>query len=136
MPGVTTALVLAGIFFRRRFFGKIALFRAGKAPLLVFTDGWSPWQPDMPSQGRAMQQHALDMEVRPGSLRVTDPVVNTAEAVLRGGSGLRYCRYEGDGIFYLNSCACVPILVNLKILSFIQYMTRVSPPMWNSLKPE
>jgi hypothetical protein len=65
-----------------------------------------------------MQQHALDMGVRPESLRVTDPVVNTAaEAVLRGGSGLRYCRYEGDGIFYLNSCACVPILVNLKILS-------------------
>jgi uncharacterized SAM-binding protein YcdF (DUF218 family) len=65
-----------------RFFGGIALFQAGKAPLLVFTDGWSPWQPDMPSQGRAMQQHALDMGVRPESLRVTDPVVNTAaEAV-------------------------------------------------------
>jgi hypothetical protein len=46
----------------------------GKAPLLVFTDGWSPWQPDMPSQGRAMQQHALDMGVLPESLRVTDPV--------------------------------------------------------------
>lgn len=69
-----------------RFFGGIELFRAGKAPLLIFTDGWSPWQPDMPSQGRAMQQHALDMGVPPESLRVTDPVVNTAaeaEAVAR-----------------------------------------------------
>ena len=65
-----------------RFFGGIALFQADKAPLLVFTDGWFPWQPDMPSQGRAMQQHALDMGVRPESLRVTGPVVNTAaEAV-------------------------------------------------------
>jgi uncharacterized SAM-binding protein YcdF (DUF218 family) len=82
MPGVTTALVLAGLFFRRRFFGRIALFQAGKAPLLVFTDGWAPWQPDMPSQGRAMQQHALDIGLRPESLRVTDKVVNTAaEAV-------------------------------------------------------
>jgi len=65
-----------------RFFGGIALLQAGKAPLLVFTDGWSPWQPDMPSQGRAMQQHALDMGVGPEHLRVTDRVVNTAaEAV-------------------------------------------------------
>jgi uncharacterized SAM-binding protein YcdF (DUF218 family) len=61
-----------------RFFGGIALFKAGKAPLLVFTDGWSPWQPDMPSQGRAMQEYALDMGVRPENLRVTDRVVNTA----------------------------------------------------------
>ena len=35
------------------FFGGIVLFQAGKAPLLVFTDGCPPWQPDMPSQGRA-----------------------------------------------------------------------------------
>ena len=31
-----------------RFFGGIELFRAGKAPLLIFTDGWSPWRPDRP----------------------------------------------------------------------------------------
>jgi uncharacterized SAM-binding protein YcdF (DUF218 family) len=69
-----------------RFFGGIALFKAGKAPFLVFTDGWSPWQPDMPSQGRAMEQYALDMGVGPESLRVTGRVKNTAakaEAVAR-----------------------------------------------------
>ena len=69
-----------------RFFGGIELFRAGKAPLLIFTDGWSPLRPDMPSQGEALKQHALDMGVSPDSLRVTGKVVNTAaeaEAVAR-----------------------------------------------------
>jgi len=61
-----------------RFFGGIELFHAGKAPLLVFTDGWSPWQPDMLSQGRTMKQYALNMGVPPECLRVTGQVVNTA----------------------------------------------------------
>ncbi|MDD2284095.1 MAG: YdcF family protein [Paludibacter sp.] len=65
-----------------RFFGGIELFHAGKALVLIFTDGWSPWQPDMPSQGWAMQQHAQDMGVPSECLRVTDKVMNTAaEAV-------------------------------------------------------
>jgi uncharacterized SAM-binding protein YcdF (DUF218 family) len=78
-----------------RFFGGIALLQVGKAPLLVFTDGWTPWQPDMPSQGRAMQQHALDMGVRPESLRVTGRVKNTAaEAVGRGLTLVSDCFYR------------------------------------------
>ena len=72
-----------------RFFGGIELFRAGKAPyLLVFTDGRSFRYPDMPSQGRVMQQYALDMKVPLKCLKVTAPVVNTAAEAGAVGSML------------------------------------------------
>ena len=64
------------------FSGGLSCFKQAKPPFFIFTDGWSPWQPGMPSQGRVMHQHALDMGVPPERLRVTDQVVNTAaEAV-------------------------------------------------------
>lgn len=65
-----------------RFFGGIELYRAGKAPLMVFTGGWVPWYPVMEPEGQELIQYAMDMGVPLENLLTTDEVSNTAaEAV-------------------------------------------------------
>lgn len=61
-----------------RFFGGIELYRARKAPLVVYTGGWAPWYPKAEPEGRALIRYALDMGVAPGHLLTTDKVSNTA----------------------------------------------------------
>lgn len=62
-----------------RFFAGIELYKAGKAPLLVFTGGWTPWQPQLPPEGRVLISYALELGLQPASLLTTGEVVNTAE---------------------------------------------------------
>ena len=81
-----------------RFWGGVALFKAGKAPLLVFTGGWVPWLPNVKSEGELLISYAKALGVPSKALRTTGLVVNTAEeaqAVTRllglqalGGNGL------------------------------------------------
>lgn len=64
-----------------RFFGGIELYRAGKAPLLIFTGGWVPWAPDDPPEGEVLARIAGDLGVPADRIFVTERVVNTqAEA--------------------------------------------------------
>jgi len=62
-----------------RFFGGIELYRAGRAPLVIFTGGWSPWRPAAEPEGQVLIEYALDMFVPQEHLLTTDTVVNTAE---------------------------------------------------------
>lgn len=62
-----------------RFFGGIELYRAGKAPLVIFTDGWVPWRPAAEPEGRVLIRYAKDLGVPPEDLLTTDKVVNTEE---------------------------------------------------------
>ncbi len=62
-----------------RFWGGIALFKAGKAPLLVFTGGWSPGQPNAKPEGEVLIGYAKALGVPSKALRTTGLVVNTAE---------------------------------------------------------
>ena len=48
-----------------RFFGGIELYKAGRAPLIVFTGGWVPWSPASEPEGRVLVQYAIDMGVPP-----------------------------------------------------------------------
>ena len=40
-----------------RFFGGVELFKAGKAPLLIFTGGWVPWRPTARPEGEILIQY-------------------------------------------------------------------------------
>ena len=62
-----------------RFFGGVALWRAGKAPLLVFTGGWVPWDPEAPPEGDVLAEYAFGMGVPRDQILTTGRVFNTAE---------------------------------------------------------
>jgi len=46
-----------------RFYGGVELFKAGKAPLLLFTGGWAPWRPEARPEGEILIQYAADLGV-------------------------------------------------------------------------
>ena len=62
-----------------RFFAGVELFQAGKAPLLVFTGAWLPWEPDAPLEGEVLAGYARALGVPANGIRVTGRVSNTAE---------------------------------------------------------
>ena len=62
-----------------RFEGAIELFKAGKAPLLVFTAGQLPWQPDAIPEGELLARRALLLGVPKTAILLTAKAGNTAE---------------------------------------------------------
>jgi len=62
-----------------RFYGGIELFKAGKAPLLIFTGGWSPWEPMAELEGTILTRHAIEAGIPEKNILVTASAVNTAE---------------------------------------------------------
>jgi uncharacterized SAM-binding protein YcdF (DUF218 family) len=62
-----------------RFEGGIELFKAGKAPLLVFTRGQLPWQPDAVPEGELLAQRAVLLGVPQSAIRLTAKAGNTAD---------------------------------------------------------
>ena len=65
-----------------RFFGGVELFKAGKSPLLVFTGGAAPWEPNAASEGNLLAGYAKSMGVPDGRIVKTPRVTNTAEEAL------------------------------------------------------
>jgi uncharacterized SAM-binding protein YcdF (DUF218 family) len=61
-----------------RFYGGVELFQAGKAPLLIFTGGWSPWEPDAKPEGDILIKYAEALGISPINMLTTSTVVNTA----------------------------------------------------------
>jgi len=80
-----------------RFWGGVALFQAGKAPLLVFTGGRVPWQPNAKPEGEVLITYAKAFGVPSKALRTTGLVVNTAEEALavKGLLGLQVKNVNG-----------------------------------------
>lgn len=62
-----------------RFFAGVELFRAGKAPLLVFTGGAAPWEPNAAPEGDILAEYAKAMGVPDGHISKTPRVTDTAE---------------------------------------------------------
>lgn len=62
-----------------RFFGGIELMKAGKAPLLVFTGGWSPLEPKATPEGDISVQWAKELGIPADRLATTGKVSTTAE---------------------------------------------------------
>lgn len=62
-----------------RFFGGVELFKSKKAPRLVFTGGWAPWEPNSRPEGEVSAEFAMQLGIPRESILITKPVLNTAE---------------------------------------------------------
>jgi uncharacterized SAM-binding protein YcdF (DUF218 family) len=62
-----------------RFEGGIDLFKAGKAPVIVFTAGQLPWQTDCVPEGILLSKKAQLRGVPAQNIRLTSMAANTAE---------------------------------------------------------
>ena len=65
-----------------RFLAGVDLFRAGKAPRLLFTGGASPFRPDQLPEGKHYLQQAALLGVPEAAMASTPPVLNTAEEAM------------------------------------------------------
>lgn len=62
-----------------RFYGGVALYKANKAPLLIFTGGWSPRRPNAKSEGEVLIGYAMDLGIPRDRMLTTAKVVSTDE---------------------------------------------------------
>lgn len=62
-----------------RFEAGVELFKAGKAPLLVFTRGMNPWKNEFIPEGELLQKRALTLDVPGEAILLTDRARNTSE---------------------------------------------------------
>ena len=62
-----------------RFFGGIALFKAGKAQKLVFTGGKMPWDKAKKTEGEVLKEYAISNSIPSENILVTKGVENTAD---------------------------------------------------------
>ena len=62
-----------------RFFGGIALFKAGKAQKLVFTGGKMPWDKAKKTEGAVLKEYAISNCLHSEKIFVTKDVENTAD---------------------------------------------------------
>lgn len=62
-----------------RFFGGVALFKAGKAQKLVFTGGKMPWDKTKKTEGEVLKEYAISNGIPYEKIFVTKDVENTAD---------------------------------------------------------
>jgi uncharacterized SAM-binding protein YcdF (DUF218 family) len=62
-----------------RFFGGIALFKAGKAQKLVFTGGKMPWDKAKKTEGEVLKKYAISNGIPSEKIFITKDVENTAD---------------------------------------------------------
>ena len=65
-----------------RFLAGLDLYRAGKAPRLLFTGGASPFRPGQLREGQRYLQEARQLGIPATTMASTPPVVNTAEEAI------------------------------------------------------
>lgn len=62
-----------------RFFGGIELFKAGKAPKIIFTGGKMPWDTTKLTEGDILKQFAVGQGIHDSAILLTSNVENTAD---------------------------------------------------------
>ena len=62
-----------------RFFGGLALFKAGKAQKLVFTGGKMPWNKAKKTEGEVLRDYAISNGIATEKIFITKDVENTAD---------------------------------------------------------
>ncbi len=91
-----------------RFFGGLELFRAGRAPLLVFTGGWVSWEPEAPLEGEVLAEFARASGVPAAQIAVTAKVGNTADEAREVGQLLRGRQVESPRVILVTSAFHMP----------------------------
>jgi len=109
-----------------RFFGGIALFKAGKAQKLVFTGGKMPWDKTKKTEGEVLREYAISNGIPFEKIQITKNVENTAnEAVavkeLIGTSNRiilvtsAYHMYRAKRLFERQGFIVIPYKVDYKV---------------------
>ncbi len=106
-----------------RFFAGVDLFRAGKAPLLVFTGGWLSWEPDAPLEGDLLAVQARAIGVPGDHIAVTGKVSTTADEAREVARLLRARQIASPRVLLVTSAFHMPRARQL----FEQQLLRVEP---------
>jgi len=62
-----------------RFFGGVALFKAGKAQKLIYTGGKMPWDKAKKTEGEVLKEYAISNGIPSENIIVTKDLENTAD---------------------------------------------------------
>jgi uncharacterized SAM-binding protein YcdF (DUF218 family) len=83
----------------------VALLRAAKAPVLIFTDGWLPWNSDARPVGNDVVERAVALGAPRDRILVTDRVRNTADEAREVGKLLQSLRdgHDRDAVILVTS---------------------------------
>ena len=80
-----------------RFEAGVALLKAGKAPVLIFTGGWMPWRPEDRPQGGVFVDRAVALGVARDQILVTGKASNTADEAREVSKLLRGLSRDHEG---------------------------------------
>ena len=108
-----------------RFFGGIALFKAGKAQKLVFTGGKMPWDKAKKTEGAVLKEYAISNGVGSDKIFVTKDVENTADEAVAVKELIRpskriilvtsaYHMYRAKRLFEKEGIEVIPYKVDYK----------------------
>jgi uncharacterized SAM-binding protein YcdF (DUF218 family) len=109
-----------------RFFGGIALFKAGKAQKLIFTGGKMPWDKAKKTEGEVLKEYAISNGIQSEKIFVTEDVENTADEAVAVkeliGPGKKlilvtsaYHMYRAQRLFEKQGFKVIPYKVDYKI---------------------
>ena len=93
-----------------RFLGGFDLYKASKAPRLIFTGGWNPWKPNLPLVGDALSARARDFGVPASALSTTGKASNTEQ--------------EAEGIAQLLGVGKSPTTPRILLVTSAYHMSR------------
>ena len=118
-----------------RFLAGLDLFRAGKAPRLLFTGGASPFRPGQPPEGQRYLQEARQLGIPAAAMASTSLVVNTAEeaAAIRQLLPARARILLVTSAFHMRRAQRLFERQGLKVLPFpvdFQARGRLAGPLW------
>jgi uncharacterized SAM-binding protein YcdF (DUF218 family) len=126
-----------------RFFGGLALFKAGKAQKLVFTGGKMPWDKVKKTEGAVLKEYAISNGIPSEKIFVTKDVENTAEEAVAVkeliGTSKRiilvtsaYHMYRAQRLFVKQGFDVIPYKVDYKVTrnSTLTLMDLL-PSAWN-----
>ena len=108
-----------------RFFGGIALFKAGKAQKLVFTGGKMPWDKVKKTEGEVLREYAISNGIPSENILVTTDVENTADEAVAVKELIKPCKkiilvtsayhmYRAKRLFEKQEIEVIPYKVDYK----------------------
>jgi uncharacterized SAM-binding protein YcdF (DUF218 family) len=123
----------------------VALARAGKAPLLVFTSEWFPWDAAGMDKGRLLADRAAELGVARDRIVVTRRVSNTADEAsavsevltARGGSHTPTSVILVTSAFHMRRSALLFSRAGLAVTPFpVDFRTSAEPRSFGHLFPQ
>ncbi len=109
-----------------RFFGGIALFKAGKAQRLIFTGGKMPWDKAKKTEGEVLKEYSISNGIPSEKIFVTKDVENTAGEAVAVKELISSCKkiilvtsayhmYRAQRLFEKQGFEVIPYRVDFKV---------------------